>query len=56
MKKKAVDPCEGCIWANRISDRRVFCPFPQCVRGKLSPGGSRKDRDDEHQRSQGVDC
>ena len=47
MKKKAIDTCKGCIWANRISEQRIFCPFPQCVRGKLPPGGSGRKTEKE---------
>ena len=37
MKKKA-NPCKGCIWAERISDGLIFCPFPKCVTGRLPIG------------------
>ena len=43
--KKIKNPCEGCIWAERISAGIIFCPFPKCVKGKLTTGQARKERD-----------
>ena len=43
--KKRKNPCEGCIWAERISAGIIFCPFPKCVKGKLLAGRARKERD-----------
>lgn len=46
MKKRQNDPCKGCVWAKRISEGLIFCPFPRCVRGKLPPraGAGRKPK------------
>lgn len=43
--KKSKDPCKGCIWAERISEGIIFCPFPKCVKGDLPTGQRRKERD-----------
>lgn len=43
--KKRKNPCKGCIWAERISEGIIFCPFPKCVKGKLPTGHGRKERD-----------
>ena len=37
MKKKE-NPCKGCIWAERISDGLIFCPFPKFAAGRLPTG------------------
>ena len=42
MKTKKADPCEGCIWCKRIDERKVFCPFPQCVRERRKEEGARQ--------------
>lgn len=56
MKKRKTDPCKGCVWAARINEGLVFCPFPRCVRGKLPTGGGRKDVDNGQRKKTGVDC
>ena len=43
--KKPKNPCKGCIWAERISDRLIYCPFPKCVKGELPTGQKRKGRE-----------
>ena len=45
--------CKGCVWVERIGEGIVFCLFPQCVRGKLRTGGSKKDGDNERQKKKG---
>lgn len=36
--KKPKDPCKGCIWAERIFEGLIFCPFHHCVKGKSRTG------------------
>lgn len=43
--KKSKNPCKGCIWAKRISDGLIYCPFPKCVKGELPTGQKRKGRE-----------
>ena len=43
--KKSKNPCKGCIWAERISDSLIYCPFPTCVKGELPTGQKRKERE-----------
>lgn len=43
--KKSKNPCKGCIWAERISDGLIYCPFPKCVKGELPTGQKRKERE-----------
>ena len=38
MKKRTTIPCDGCVWAEKISEGMIFCPFPKCVKGKLRTG------------------
>lgn len=37
------NPCKGCVWQERISEEKIFCPFPHCVKGDL-PAGRGKER------------
>lgn len=34
MKKRTTIPCDGCVWAEKISEGMIFCPFPKCVKEK----------------------
>lgn len=29
------NPCKGCVWQERISEGKIFCPFPRCMKGRL---------------------
>lgn len=33
------------LWAKRISDGLIYCPFPKCVKGELPTGQKRKGRE-----------
>jgi hypothetical protein len=43
MKKQERNPCEGCIWAVKISERKIYCPYGKCVRNRTDG----KERDGE---------
>lgn len=54
MKKRATNPCKGCIWAERIGEELIFCPFPACVKGKLPTGQKRKEQGKPDEQEEGV--
>ena len=54
MKKRATNPCKGCVWAERISEMLIYCPFPACVKGKLPTGQKRKEQGNQDGREEGV--
>ena len=53
MTKKQRNPCKGCIWAERISEGLIFCPFPQCVKGNAENKMKLGERD-RQSREKGV--
>ena len=52
-KRTLLRRCKGCIWAERIGEEMIFCPFPRCVQGKLPTGGSGRGKDDGQQKKTG---
>ena len=44
-RKRTANPCKGCVWAERISEGLIFCPFHRCVKGELPTGQIRKERE-----------
>ncbi len=42
--KKQRNPCKGCVWAERISEGLIFCPFPRCVKGSAEDKKERGER------------
>ncbi len=44
MMKKQRNPCKGCVWAERISEGLIFCPFPRCVKGSAEDKKERGER------------
>ncbi|WP_298023679.1 hypothetical protein [uncultured Dysosmobacter sp.] len=45
MKKKEKNPCEGCVWGRTITEEKIFCPFPRCVKGTIPLVDNRKERE-----------
>ena len=51
--KNQKKPCKGCIWAERISEGLIFCPFHQCVKGNAEDR-EKKGKRDGQEREKGV--
>ena len=33
MKRKDQNnPCKGCVWMVPVTEKKIFCPFPRCVK------------------------
>ena len=37
-----MNQCDDCVWAKRISEQKIFCPFPKCVKEELTTGQMEK--------------
>lgn len=48
MGKKSKNPCEGCVWKIQVSEDKVLCLFPKCMReeyARLWPGRGEKENE-----------